>query len=91
MGDAACPELYGFSSFTLLMRSPRNRHILACDIALLEERNSTAFTFGMDGLRWRSHRVALQQLVRARTSFAVAFGSCSFREPVDDLQELALL
>ena len=60
-------------------------------VALLEERRSTAFTFGMDGLRWRSHSVALPQLVRARTSFAVAFGSCSFREPVDDLRELALL
>ena len=60
-------------------------------VALLEERRSTAFSFGGDGVRWRSQGVSLEQLVRARTSLAVAFGSCSFREPLDDLQELGLL
>jgi hypothetical protein len=60
-------------------------------IELLEERRRSAFTFAADGLRWGSHVVTLDQLERSRTSFAVAFGSCSFREPVDDLQELVLL
>jgi hypothetical protein len=60
-------------------------------VELLEERQATAFTFAADGLRWRSHLVTVDQLARMRASFAVAFGSCSFREPVDDLQELALL
>jgi hypothetical protein len=35
--------------------------------------------------------LTLDQLRHARTSFALAFGSCSFREPVDDLRHLALL
>jgi hypothetical protein len=60
-------------------------------VAVLEERQGSAFTFGADGLRWRDQHVPLEQIARARASFAVAFGSCSFREPVDDLQELALL
>lgn len=60
-------------------------------VELLEEREGAAFDFAADGLRWRSHRVTLAQLAWLRASFAVAFGSCSFREPVDDLRELALL
>jgi hypothetical protein len=60
-------------------------------IALLEERRSSAFAFSEHGARWRDHVVSLDQLMRARRSFAISFGSCSFREPVDDLRELALL
>ena len=60
-------------------------------VDVLEERRITSFSFAADGLRWRSHMVTLEQLAWARASFAIAFGSCSFREPVDDLQELARL
>ncbi|HUQ45260.1 MAG TPA: hypothetical protein VM033_01335 [Gemmatimonadaceae bacterium] len=60
-------------------------------VPMLEERKRSSFTFGTDGLRWRHHTISLEQLAQARASFAIAFGSCSFREPVDDLRELALL
>jgi hypothetical protein len=60
-------------------------------IQVLEEREASAFAFPPDGLRWRHRFVPLEQLARARASFAMAFGSCSFREPVSDLQELSLL
>jgi hypothetical protein len=58
---------------------------------LLEERDPAAMTFADDGVRWREHAISIDELRRARTSFAVAFGSCSFREPIDDLHQLALL
>jgi hypothetical protein len=62
------------------------------DVAqLLEERDATAITFGEDDVRWRGHAITLEQLRHARASFALAFGSCSFREPIDDLRHLALL
>ncbi|MDQ6635689.1 MAG: hypothetical protein M3Z10_13145 [Gemmatimonadota bacterium] len=62
------------------------------DVArLLEERDAGAMTFGHESVRWREHTLTLDQLRHARTSFALAFGSCSFREPVDDLRHLALL
>jgi hypothetical protein len=60
-------------------------------VEVLEERERAAFDFGPDGLRWRSRYLSLEQLLKTRASLAVAFGSCSFREPVDDLHELALL
>jgi hypothetical protein len=59
--------------------------------ALLEERDVHALEFGDERLRWRGHELDLRQLADARESFAIAFGSCSFREPVDDLTQLALL
>ena len=59
--------------------------------AVLDERRSTAFDFSDEGARWRDHAVSLEQLERTRRTFAASFGSCSFREPVDDLRELALL
>jgi hypothetical protein len=59
-------------------------------VAVLEERSPTAFSFRGDGMSWRTHHVSIGELATARASFAVAFGSCSFREPVDELQELAL-
>jgi hypothetical protein len=59
--------------------------------AVLEERQPAAFRFDADGARWRDMHVPLARLAEVRASFAIAFGSCSFREPVDDLRELALL
>lgn len=59
--------------------------------AVLEERSAAAFVFGDEGVRWRSRHLPVEQLASARRDFAVAFGSCSFREPVDELRELVLL
>ena len=59
-------------------------------VALLEERHPAAFTFGEDGVRWRHRLFPPDELQRARDG-AISFGSCSFREPVDDLTALGLL
>ena len=58
---------------------------------LLDEREPRAFHFTDDAISWRDHSLALDDVIAARTSFAMAFGSCSFREPLDDLQQLGLL
>lgn len=58
---------------------------------LLEEREPDAFTFGDDAVSWRDSIIQIDRLRHARESFALAFGSCSFREPIDDLHRLALL
>lgn len=59
--------------------------------ALLDERDASGFVFSEDEVRWREYTVTLDHLAHARTEGAIAFGSCSFREPVDDLRSLALL
>ncbi len=59
-------------------------------VRLLEERDPTSLTTDEQGVRWRGHALAPQQLRDAR-SFATSFGSCSFREPVDQLRALGLI
>lgn len=60
-------------------------------VALLDERDLGAFTFGEDMIQWRGHSLSVSQLSTARELAFDAFGSCSFREPIDDLVALSLL
>jgi hypothetical protein len=60
-------------------------------IATLEERSAGAFHFDNLGVEWHSHRMTVAQLRAAREEFAISFGSCSFEEPVRDLQQLGWL
>ena len=43
------------------------------------------------GVEWRGRRVDLEALARAREAGIVSFGSCSFTEPIGDLESLRLL
>ena len=54
----------------------------------LEETDESAFHFSDDGLRWRDVVFSTEELGAMRETFANSFGSCSFREPVDELREL---
>lgn len=60
-------------------------------VTLLEEDRVSAFEFSDVGLVWRDHSLALNQIADTRGAFATSFGSCSFREPVTDLDQLGLL
>jgi hypothetical protein len=59
--------------------------------AILEERDADAFHFGEETVGWRGQELELVHVAKARESFALSFGSCSFQEPVDDLKSLGLL
>ena len=60
--------------------------------SMLTERDPGALRFDDDGVEWRGIRLTTDALRAARDAgAAVAFGSCSFREPVDDLKALGLL
>jgi len=58
---------------------------------LLEERDIPAFLFDDAGVAWSGHQLTAEQLVQSRTIAMRSFGSCSFREPIDDLAGLGLL
>lgn len=58
---------------------------------ILEEENPRAFGFDDGGLWWHDLRVTCEELARVREDFAISFGSCSFEEPIRDLQELGWL
>jgi len=53
-------------------------------LALLQERSPEAFRFSADAAEWQGHRVDRSAIEEARREGIVAFGSCSFTEPVEE-------
>jgi hypothetical protein len=56
---------------------------------LLNERDHRRFQIAPDAIRWQGHSLSENDLREARRGFAVSFGSCSFREPVDELHAIS--
>jgi hypothetical protein len=59
--------------------------------ALLAEEDPQAFTVDEDGIAAGGHRAGAEAIAAARAELFIAYGSCSFTEPVEDLTELGLL
>jgi hypothetical protein len=89
--DSPTGTMHGFLNVFLAaaaLRSGINEREVA---ELLTETSIDAFRFDQGGVSWRGHRLTSEQLHRTREGFAIAFGSCSFEEPADDLKALKLL
>lgn len=59
-------------------------------IVLLTESDAAVIALAEDGIRWRDHTIDADAVRIARERIATSFGSCSFREPVDELRSIAL-
>ena len=57
-------------------------------LAALEESDAAGFEIACDSIIWRGHPIEASTLRNVRSGFAISFGSCSFREPVDELAQL---
>jgi hypothetical protein len=88
--DAPRGAMFGFFNVLLCTAALLGGLTEELALAVLEERDPRAATFDTEGARWRGHRFDTALLERARESMA-AFGSCSFREPMDDLRGVQLL
>ncbi len=86
--DAARGAMYGFLNVFLAASFARRGLPESTLQELLGERTVGAFQFDDDSLTWRGHSLTASELADDRTGFAVSFGSCSFREPLDDLRAL---
>ncbi|MGE0104622.1 MAG: hypothetical protein AB7H86_17890 [Blastocatellales bacterium] len=60
-------------------------------VEVLEETSTEAFVFESGSISWRDQMTVRGQLRVTRSEFAIAFGSCSFEEPVDDLKRMNLI
>jgi hypothetical protein len=60
-------------------------------VPLLAEEDPQAFSIDARGLALHDHRAGAEQIAEARRDLFVAYGSCSFEEPVEDLIELGVL
>jgi hypothetical protein len=58
---------------------------------LLAEEDPAAFRVKTDSLHWRDHTWTTDQLATIRGQFFMSIGSCSFDEPIHDLQSLGWL
>lgn len=86
--DSPAATMHGFLNVTLAAAALQQGNGLDTARAILLETDPAAFVFSEDAVRWRD-AVFGQALLRAlrRRGFR-AFGSCSFREPVDELATL---
>lgn len=89
--DSATATMNGFLNVMLAMAFARFDLSQAEVQELLAESSPTAFVFDEQGVQWRRHRLTLEQVSLARRQIGQAFGSCSFAEPVAELQALKLL
>ncbi|MGA7355078.1 MAG: hypothetical protein WBW76_06585 [Candidatus Cybelea sp.] len=58
---------------------------------IVAEEDPSAFQFDDASFAWRDRRIDVARLEQTRRSGFVAYGSCSFAEPVDDLIALGIL
>ncbi|HEV2018153.1 MAG TPA: hypothetical protein VGQ98_07565 [Gemmatimonadaceae bacterium] len=87
--DSPTGKMYGFLNVFLaatLVYAGESEHTA---LAVLQEENPLAFSFSDDAIVWRDKRVDAEQIQVSRADFAISFGSCSFREPVEGIDGVA--
>ena len=87
---SACGRMYGFLNVFLATAFLASGLDAADARRLLEENDPAAVRLGSSEVSWRGNRLPVDRLAASR-SFLKSFGSCSFREPIDDLTALGLL
>jgi hypothetical protein len=88
---SACGTMFGFLNLFLAAAFLTAGLDDAAAVRLLEERDAAAIRFTPGGVEWRGRRLDIESIRRARESAIGSFGSCSFTEPIGDLQSLGLL
>lgn len=86
--DAPRAVMYGYLNLFAAAGMLLARHGAEVAERVLRETDPGAFAFEDDGIRWRGLRCPAPELAELR-GLAVSFGSCSFREPVDELATIA--
>jgi len=84
-------EMHGFINVFLGAAHLWHGGSEADTVATLEQRSPHAFAWDDASVAWHGHRLTVDQLRTAREQFAISFGSCSFDEPIHDLQQLGWL
>ncbi len=88
---SACAMMFGYLNLFLTAAFIRNGMEEAKAGEVLEEQSLDTFSFSENGVSWRGHALTEADLRATRSDLALSFGSCSFREPVDEARALHLL
>jgi hypothetical protein len=92
--EQGAPEamMYGFLNLFLAAAFARDGFKPSVLNEILEDEWEESFAFEDGGVLWRQeHFVSAAQIKYLREKGAISFGSCSFEEPIADLQEIGLL
>jgi hypothetical protein len=88
--DSPSATMHGYVNLFVAATFVRIGVPAADAVAMLEETRAGAFAFDADGVTWGNRRATTPAIRAARANYALSFGSCSFREPVDELRALGL-
>lgn len=89
--DSASAMMHGFLNVFLAAAFAQNGMSVERLTELLNETSPEAFRFEQDSVFWRDEMLVVAHIRNMRNLFAISFGSCSFTEPIEDLQRLNLL
>lgn len=89
--DSPVGTMYGFLNVFVASALVYAGESEAAASGALAETDKSAFAFEDDAVVWRGKRIQAEQIEESRREFAISFGSCSFREPIDELKPLAHL
>jgi len=87
--DSPLGTMYGFLNVFVASALVYTGESEATAVAALQEMDARAFVFEDDAIVWRGKRITTAQIESSRQEFATSFGSCSFREPIDEVAPLA--
>lgn len=89
--DSASAMMHGFLNVFLAAAFAQSGASTEQLIEILDETSLEAFHFEERSISWRDEMVVVGHIRNARHLFSFSFGSCSFTEPIEDLQQLHLL
>ena len=89
--DSQSAMMHGFLNVFLAAAFAQNGLGVGQLTAILEETSMEAFRFEEGCVYWRDEMLVVGHIRNARHLFSISFGSCSFTEPIEDLQRLNLL
>jgi hypothetical protein len=84
--------MHGFVNLFLAGILAQSRNLITKRIVqTLEDDRPEHFSFDDEGASWRDEWVSTEEIRAARRDVMLAFGSCSFDEPREDLRSLGWL
>lgn len=89
--DSACTSMHGFVGLALVAALVHAEIVDAAEAVGLLARGPDALSVEEGGVRWGGHPLTTTQIADARRRFFRSFGSCSFTEPVAELEAAGLI
>jgi hypothetical protein len=79
-------EMYGYLNLMVASLLAQDGAPHSTIVTALLETDGHSIRGDSDGIEWRGHHFARPAVLRLRQRFCQGFGSCSFREPLDELR-----